>query len=267
MSYGHADKLAAITAGAQAAHSEKPAPPIDPALYRREDVRRTLAERDIGALYRVLKDEGVTQRQIAELTGQSQSEVSEILAGRRVKQVDVLERICDGLGIERGWMRLGSGPADAERSAYAREDEAAWKAVTDEMRRRALLAAAGAAALSGHPLLGELVTLPAPPEAPLPSRLGMADVVEIDSLTGHVDALARERGGQASAVLAVVDHSMRLRAVPAAPPVAARLGSELARLCTLAGWCCADSGLDDHARHYFGQAVELAAKVGDAYWV
>ncbi|MDQ4031121.1 MAG: hypothetical protein M3332_02155, partial [Actinomycetota bacterium] len=178
---------------------------------------------------------------------------------------DVLERICDGLGIERGWMRLGS--ADGGDSAYAREDEAAWKAVTDEMRRRALLAAAGVAALSGHPLLGELLSLPAPPEAPLPSRLGMADVAEVDSLTGHVDALARERGGQAGAVLAVVDHSMRLRAVPAAPPVAARLGSELARLCTLAGWCCADSGLDDHARHYFGQAVELAAKVGDAYWV
>ncbi|MDQ4032176.1 MAG: helix-turn-helix transcriptional regulator [Actinomycetota bacterium] len=264
MSYGHADKIAAIVGRAQAA-AAKPAPPIDPALYQREDVRRILADRDIAGLYRVLKDEAITQRQIAELTGQSQSEVSEILAGRRVKQVDVLERICDGLGIERGWMRLGS--ADAERSAYAREDEAAWKAVTDEMRRRALLAAAGAAALSGHPLLGELVTLPVPAQAPLPSRLGMTDVAEVDSLTGHVDALARECGGQAGAVLAVVDHSMRLRAVPAAPPVAARLGSELARLCTLAGWCCADSGLDDHARHYFGQAVELAGKVGDAYWM
>jgi len=176
----------------------------------------------------------------------------------------VLERICDGLGIERGWMRLG--PADAGHSAYAREDKAAWKAVTDEMRRRALLTAAGAAVLSGHPL-GELLSPSTPPETPLPSRLGMADVSEVDSLTGHVDALARERGGQAGAVLAVVDHAMRLRAVPAAPPVTARLGSELARLCTLAGWCCADSGLADHARHYFGQAVELAGKVGDAYWV
>ncbi|MDQ3275831.1 MAG: helix-turn-helix domain-containing protein [Actinomycetota bacterium] len=246
MSYGHADK-------------------IDPALYGREDVRRILADRDIGALYRALSDAGVTQRVIAALTGQLQSEVSEVLAGRRVKQVDVLERICDGLGIERGWLRLAS--ADAGGSAYAREDEAAWKAVTDEMRRRALMAAAGAAALPGLPLLGELLSLPAPPEAPLPSRLGMADVAEVDSMTGHVQALAREHGGQAGAVLAVIDHAMRLRAVPAAPPVAVRFGSELARLCTLAGWCCADSGLDDHARHYFGQAAELAGKVGDAYRV
>ncbi len=263
--YGHADKLAAIAAAGAPAGSTKPALLIDPALYRRDDVCPILAERDIAALYRLLKGEGVTQRQIAELTGQSQSEVSEILAGRRVKQVDVLERICDGLGIERGWMRLGS--ADAAGSAYAREDEAAWKAVTDEMRRRALLAAAGAAALSGHPLLGELLTLPAPAEAPLPSRLGMADVVEIERLTRHLRDLARERGGQSDLVRAVADQSMRLCAVPAPEPVAVRLGSALAELNELAGWCCADSGHDGSAWHYFQRAVELAGKVRDVFQV
>ena len=107
MSYGHADKLAAIVASTPAAGSEKPVPPIDPALYQRDDVRAVLAERDIGALYRVFKDEGITQRTIAELTGQSQSEVSEILKGRRVRDVTVLERICDGLApvsrIVRSW--------------------------------------------------------------------------------------------------------------------------------------------------------------------
>ncbi len=53
MCYGHADKTA-----------------IDPALYYRDDVRRVLAERDIAALFRVLKDDaGLTQRAIAELVG------------------------------------------------------------------------------------------------------------------------------------------------------------------------------------------------------
>ncbi|HYZ08487.1 MAG TPA: helix-turn-helix transcriptional regulator [Pseudonocardiaceae bacterium] len=267
MSYGHAHNLNAKSDQAEpgASPADDPAPPVDPALYRRDDVRRILIERDIAALYRVLKDAGLTQRRIAVLTGQSQSEVSEILKGRRVRDVTVLERICDGLGIERGSMRLGS--ADAEHSAYAREDEAAWKAVTDEMRRRALLAAAGAAALSGHPLLGELVNLPAPPEAPLPSRLGMADVVEIERLTRHLRDLARERGGQADLVRAVADQSMRLRAVPAPEPVAARLGSALTELAVLAGWCCADSGQDGSAWHYFQQAVELAGKVRDVFQV
>jgi transcriptional regulator with XRE-family HTH domain len=47
-------------------------------------------------LYHVLKDAGVTQRQIAALTGQSQSEVSEIPSGRKVLAYDVLVRIADG---------------------------------------------------------------------------------------------------------------------------------------------------------------------------
>jgi len=116
MAYGHAENLARIAAGVPAAAADTPAtgpasetsptaPPIDPPgptsdarptappwsrLYDREDVRRTLAERDIAGLYRVLNDAGVPQRQIAELTGQSQSEVSEIVKGRRVIAYDVL---------------------------------------------------------------------------------------------------------------------------------------------------------------------------------
>jgi hypothetical protein len=33
--------------------------PVDPALYHRDDVRPVLAECDIGALYRILKDAGL----------------------------------------------------------------------------------------------------------------------------------------------------------------------------------------------------------------
>jgi len=90
MSYGHADRIAAILAGTTpAAGSEKPMPPIDPRLYDRPDVRPILAEHDIAGLYRALNDAGVPQRRIAELTGQSQSEISEILQGRRVLAYDL----------------------------------------------------------------------------------------------------------------------------------------------------------------------------------
>ena len=37
--YGHADKIAAIAAGASAAGGEKPTPPIDPRLYDRPEIR------------------------------------------------------------------------------------------------------------------------------------------------------------------------------------------------------------------------------------
>ena len=70
-------------------------------------MRRFLAARDIRAVYRLLQQCGVSQRAIAARTGQSQSEISEIIAGlRRVNSYALLERIAMGLDIPRGWMGL-----------------------------------------------------------------------------------------------------------------------------------------------------------------
>jgi transcriptional regulator with XRE-family HTH domain len=65
-----------------------------------------LADRDIAGLYRLLQRRGVPQRRLALFTEQSQSEISEILGGRRVASYEVLVRIADGLGIPRGAMGL-----------------------------------------------------------------------------------------------------------------------------------------------------------------
>ncbi|MGH3754530.1 MAG: helix-turn-helix domain-containing protein, partial [Pseudonocardiaceae bacterium] len=75
--------------------------PIDPRLYRRDDMRRVLAGWDIAALYRFLNGHaGLSQRQIAARTGQSQSEVADILSGRRVVENHrVLRRIAGGLAV------------------------------------------------------------------------------------------------------------------------------------------------------------------------
>src|SRR5215831_14510988 len=54
-------------------------------LWEQPELRAVLAARDVGAVYRALQDFGVAQRQIAQLTGQSQSEVSAILGGRQVR--------------------------------------------------------------------------------------------------------------------------------------------------------------------------------------
>ncbi len=151
MAYGHADKIAAIAAGTPAAANT---PPINPALYRRDDVRRILAERDIAALYRLLKDEGVTQRQIAALTGQSQSEVSEILADRRVLAYDLLVRIADGLGIPRELMGLSWWGPDGTHAgpggAYGGEVAVADPEGVAEMLRRHLIALGPIAAVAYH---------------------------------------------------------------------------------------------------------------------
>jgi transcriptional regulator with XRE-family HTH domain len=73
---------------------------------------------DMCVVFRLLQRYGVSQRRIAARTGQSQSEISEILGGRRVVTYDLLVRIADGLGIPRGWMGLEfneAGEPDAER--------------------------------------------------------------------------------------------------------------------------------------------------------
>jgi hypothetical protein len=72
----------------------------------RRDMREALADRNIAKVFRILNAHGMPQREIAALTGQSQSEISEILAGRRVMAYDVLARVADGLGVPRGHMGL-----------------------------------------------------------------------------------------------------------------------------------------------------------------
>lgn len=68
-----------------------------------------LASRDISTVYRLLTQAGVTQRVIAHATGQSQSEICEILQGRQVMAYGVLVRIAAGLGVPREAMGLGYG--------------------------------------------------------------------------------------------------------------------------------------------------------------
>jgi transcriptional regulator with XRE-family HTH domain len=66
-------------------------------LWRHDDARHAIRAQDVGEVYRVLQRYGVSQRAIARLTGQRQSDVSEILGGRKVRSVAVLTRIADGL--------------------------------------------------------------------------------------------------------------------------------------------------------------------------
>ncbi|MGH3909590.1 MAG: helix-turn-helix domain-containing protein, partial [Pseudonocardiaceae bacterium] len=73
--------------------------PVSRDLWDEPEMKRALVDRDVSSVYRLLRRVGISQRQIAALTGQSQSEVSEILKGRQVMAYDVLLRISDGLGI------------------------------------------------------------------------------------------------------------------------------------------------------------------------
>ena len=88
----------------------------NPEVWLRQDMRLALARRDIQAVYQILQRFGMSQRKIGARTDQTQSEVSDIINGRRVSNYDVLVRIADGIGVPRGWMGLAhdtdDGPVD-----------------------------------------------------------------------------------------------------------------------------------------------------------
>ncbi|MGH3971844.1 MAG: helix-turn-helix domain-containing protein [Pseudonocardiaceae bacterium] len=218
-------------------------------------MRCVLAVRDIARIFQLLQRHNFTQRQVADLTGISQSQVCEIMKGRRVQAYDVLVRICEGLGIPRGYMGL----------AYDDEVEPQPEEVDEDMKRRALMAA-GTIALFGYPVLGELLHIPVRPHTPtpLPSRLAAADVTAIRSLTESLRTVARTYGGCAKMMTGIATRSLPLMSVPASDQVHADMASALANLHNMVGWTCVDSGFHDHARACFGTAMELAKTANDS---
>jgi len=264
MSYGHADRIAAILAGTPAAGSEPPS--IDPALYQRDDVRAVLAVHDITALYRALKGVGLTQRQIAELTGMQQSEVSEIVAGRKVMAYDVLVRIAEGLRIPRKLMGLSYGNSGAygEGGTVPSAEEVA------EMLRRHLIALGPIAAVASNPLarlveLLEHVELPGISPVPLPSRLFGGHVVQVRNLARRLHEAAFVSGSDPEVSTGAATWASRLLDVPGSDAVRKALMVAVAQLHIEAGWAGFDAGLYDRAMVHYARAVELSIKAGDAY--
>ncbi|MER6913904.1 helix-turn-helix domain-containing protein [Streptomyces sp. NPDC000594] len=73
-------------------------------LWDRPAMRRALADRDIGAVFRLVRQHtGVSQTRLGAVTGLAQSDVSAIERGARtVTSADVLDRITSGLHIPNG---------------------------------------------------------------------------------------------------------------------------------------------------------------------
>ncbi|KAA2263719.1 helix-turn-helix transcriptional regulator [Solihabitans fulvus] len=222
-------------------------------------MRDALASRDISSVYRLLRRQGVSQRQIAALTGQSQSEVSEILKGRQVMAYDVLTRIAHGLGVPRGYMGLAYDEATAVRVAASVDDSKAEE--EESVKRRKFLAHAAAVTVGAAVLgadSGSWVTHPT--QTPAPGRIGMTDVRQVEAATRALRALDYQYGGGScrDAVVAQLSWGQQMLGASATDVVRDRLYVALADLHNLAGWTSFDTGLVDSARNHFGRALELA---------
>jgi transcriptional regulator with XRE-family HTH domain len=214
------------------------------------------AERDIGTLFRLLADSGVPQRRIGELVSMSQSEVSEILSGRKVMGYAVLERISEGLGIPRGLMGLAYDEATTEPVG---------EEVDEEVERRKLLALAGAI-LCGAPVFGQpeslsvrrVLTNP-------PQRIGVSDLNMYEATMLRLQALQRQVGGRATRepLAATAKAGEELLKAEATPDVHQRLRFLVSDVHRRAGWAAGDSGLVDDYRAHMHAALDFAAGDSD----
>ncbi len=232
-------------------------PAISAVIWERPEMREALAVRDMGTVYRLLQRVGISQRRIAALTGQSQSEVSEIIAGRQVMAYDLLSRIADGLGIPRGYLGMAyeDPPSPPKPLSISHEP----------VDRRRLLADAAAVTV-GAAMGLERWLVPIPDtQTPLPNRIGSADVDQLEATIRHLRMLDLEYGGGACRDLAVaqVRRSTRLLTASQTPQVRLRLQLALADLHAVAGWASFDIGMYDPAERYLARALELARHTGE----
>lgn len=239
--------------------------PIPMETWERSEMRLALSQRDVGLVYRLLGAAGISQRQIAHLTEQHQSEVSSIAQGRHVAAYDVLARIADGLGVPRGYMGLAySGLAIEQQvleSGVAAEGDSA-------MDRRKFLGAISKLAVGAAltPAEIDFITV-APRPLPTPSRVALSDVASLRTLTKQLRAHDAANGGGScqGAILAQVHWANSLLHSNYTDTVGADLMSAVAELKTLAGWAAHDLGEQraTEATQLLAQALELTNSAGN----
>ncbi|MGH4014077.1 MAG: helix-turn-helix domain-containing protein [Pseudonocardiaceae bacterium] len=286
MSDGHADNLARSgnEPGDQKPSADRPQETkadtssgthtlrIPPQWYARPELAPVLIGHDVGALYRALTETGLSQYGIARLTRQTQSEVSEILKGRRVMAYEVLARVADGLAVPPERMGLSwwgpdgvwYGPSNAYPEGVRVANTP--KGMSANMLRRHLIALGGIV-MAGVPVaeLGELLDdLGDLDPVSLPARLSGSHVIKVRDMTRRLGVgdtgFADPEMAAGAAALAT-----RLLDVPGPEPVTWALRVAVAELRIEAGWAAYDAGLHRRALYHFTRSLELATEAGDAY--
>jgi len=232
---------------------------ISPTLWEAPEMRQALAGHHIDVVYRLLNTRGITQRHIADLTGQHQSEVSGIADGsRQVQAYDVLARIAEGLGVPRGYLGLAYTDSSAalaghHRATFDSKDH-------DVMERRTFLGLVGklvAGALLTPQEVDLLAVTPTP--APTLGRVGGTEITQLRALTEAFRTYDATHGGGScrDAILAQMNWAQSLLdAAHASDPHRLELALAVADLKTLAGWTAHDLGLPGEALRYLTQAVQ-----------
>jgi transcriptional regulator with XRE-family HTH domain len=234
-----------------------PHEPIDARLWERSQMRAALARHNISEVYRLLGAAGISQRQIAALTGQNQSEISDINHGRQVQAYDLLARIADGLGIPRGYMGLAFTDATTHRLATS---TTVIIAEDDLLERRTFLGLVSKIVMGAALTPAELALIAAgPAHSSPPQHVGNSEIIQLQALTGALRAHDAAHGGGScrDAILAHTEWAESLLTASYSDQVRPRLLSAVADAKTLAGWAAHDLGFAREARQHLARALQI----------
>ncbi|MEU4424194.1 helix-turn-helix domain-containing protein [Actinoplanes sp. NPDC024001] len=233
--------------------------------WEHPEVRAALRVRDLATVYKALGKRGFSQRRIAAMTGQSPSEVYEIVRGRQVMAYDLLVRIADGLGVPRGYMGL----------AYDTDESPAWQTTiaanavpVDELTEvRQLLSHSATITMGVSSREASRWWQPSSRiPTPVPTHVGFSDVTQHEHIIGVLRALDYQYGGGACRD-AVLAQTAYVRAILTSATIVGeaklRLRLALADLQNLAGWTSFDVGLFSAGRRLFARALEEARECED----
>ncbi len=216
--------------------------PIDPRLWERPQMRVALARHDISEVYRLLGAAGVSQRRIAALTGQNQSEISDITQGRQVQAYDLLVAFTD----------IATHRLATSTTMIIPED--------DLMERRSFLGLVSKIVMGAALTTAELQLIAAAPaHASAPRHVGNTEVAQLHALTAALRAHDATHGGGScrNAILAHTEWAESMLTASVSDEVRPRLLSAVADAKTLAGWAAHDLGLAREARQHLARALQI----------
>ena len=268
------------------------APPvIPPDFWSRPEVTSALTRRDIGELFRLLKQwAGMSQTRIGAATGNAQGRVSQIIRGNHeVRTVRSLDRIAAGLGMpDHARVALGLAPAAGTAAIISPAAPAAPRPARTPAAGTQYPATTGEAVTASTALwqadaarTPELISAPLEPPAwtaaalawlvsdgdaslpePGPGRaVGSSDVARVRANSALFAQLDNRFGG-AHARRSLVHYLQRdvsgLLHGCYTDAVGRGLFAAVAEASLLAAWASYDCGLHGLAQRYFIQALRLA---------
>ncbi|MEV6671686.1 hypothetical protein [Streptomyces sp. NPDC051162] len=205
--------------------------------------------RDFGRIFKLANRAGFSNARIARLVDITQSRVGEVITRRQIKDMDVIERVADGLRIpghmlglaRRGWESpptASPAHADTITAPPAHADPVCTLPGVD---------------------LDSILAVAASP------RLSPATVRALHSSIEDYWRRDDEHGGETlrPAVVGQLRYVVDLLKEAGEGEYHRNLHGVAAELARLAGWTCFDARQYSQARTYFAQALQLAKAVDD----